>query len=246
MIATSPTVGRARSIPLAPHITSAATRSRRRKLVVAACALLTAAASACSSGADAVSSGGSFEFVSPGGKTTILYDPPSSRGRVADLVGESLAEPGQQLRLSDYAGQVVVLNVWGSWCGPCRTEAPELERAFENTRELGVQFLGVNVRDNARGAAQDFVTNYGVSFPSFYDPPGRVLLALKGFPRNVVPSTIVLDRQHRVAAIYLIAVLESDVRPVIERIAAEEPASASEVPKVPVSRGPSVDATEGR
>ena len=74
----------------------------------------------CSTGTDAVARGGSFEFVSPGGQTDIFYDPPADRGTVGDLAGESLLEPGTTISLDEYRGRVVVLNVWGSWCGPCR------------------------------------------------------------------------------------------------------------------------------
>lgn len=176
---------------------------------------------ACSTGSDAVISGGQFEFVSPGGKTTIFYDPPEQRRKVTGFSGESLMEPGQQIRLSDYAGKVVVLNVWGSWCGPCRHEMPELQRVYDKTKDSGVQLLGIDVRDHARRAPMDFVNNIGITYPSIYDPPGRTLLAMKGYPHNIVPSTIVLDRQHRVAAIFLKPLLESDLLPVIRRIAAE-------------------------
>lgn len=179
------------------------------------------AVAGCGSGQDAAGAGGGFDFVSPGGQTTISYDPPEQRGKIAEMVGESLTEPGRELKLSDYLGEVVVLNVWGSWCGPCRAEADDLERVYAETKESGVRFLGVNVRDEARSAAQDFVTNFQVGYPSFYDPPGRTLLALKGFPRSVVPATIVLDRQHRVAAVFLTALLDSDLLPVVERVAAE-------------------------
>lgn len=178
------------------------------------------ALTACGSGTDAVTRGSAFEFVSPGGQTNILYDPPESRGTAPVLEGESLLEPGAQIRLSDYRGKVVVINVWGSWCGPCRAETPQLEKVFEQTRSSGVQFLGIDVRDD-RVAAQDFVRDRRVGYPSIYDPPGRSLLAWKGYPRSVVPSTIVLDRRHRVAAIFLIALLADDLLPVVRRVAAE-------------------------
>jgi thiol-disulfide isomerase/thioredoxin len=187
----------------------------------AAIALL--ATAGCSTGDDAVVAGSSYEFVSPGGQTRIFYDPPEQRGTVR-LTGESLTEPGRELTLEQYADKVVVLNVWGSWCGPCRAETPGLESVYAKTKDSGVQFLGINVRDD-RNAAQDFVTNFQVGYPSLYDPSGRSMLGLKGFPRSVVPSTIVLDRRHRVAAVFLTALLESDLLPVVQRIAAE-PAAA--------------------
>ncbi|MGI5506380.1 TlpA disulfide reductase family protein [Lentzea sp. CA-135723] len=192
----------------------------RARLRALCCAALVAL-SACSTGSDAVTTG-QFEFVAPGGQTTIFYDPPEQRGRVAEMTGESLMEEGVELKLSRYEGKVVVLNVWGSWCGPCRAEADDLERVYEKTKESGVEFLGVNVRDE-RTAGQDFNRNFQVGYPSFFDPSGRVMLALQGFPRSVVPATIILDRKQRVAAVFLVALLDTDLLPVVERIAAEDP-----------------------
>ncbi|HET8640320.1 MAG TPA: TlpA disulfide reductase family protein [Pseudonocardiaceae bacterium] len=178
------------------------------------------AVAGCGTGTDAVARGGDFQFVSPGGQTKIFYDPPDSRGQVAGLTGESLLEPGQTLSLASLEGKVVVLNVWGSWCGPCRAEADDLQRVADATAGDGVVLLGIDVRDN-RDAAADFVRDRGLTWQSIYDPPGRSLLALRGYPRNVVPSTIVLDRQHRVAAVFLQALLTDDLLPVVRRIATE-------------------------
>ncbi|MPZ00532.1 MAG: redoxin domain-containing protein [Actinophytocola sp.] len=106
-------------------------------------------------------------------------------------------------------------------CGPCRHEMPELQRVHEKTRDEGVRLLGIDVRDHARHAPADFMANLGVTYPSIYDPPGRTLLNFRGYPRNIVPSTIVLDRQHRVAAVFLKPLLEEDLLPVVRRVAAE-------------------------
>ncbi len=85
-----------------------------------------------------------------------------------------------------------------------------------------MRFLGINVRDPGRDKAQDFVVDNAVTYPSIYDPPMRTLLALGGsYPTSVIPSTLVLDRQHRVAAVFLRALLTEDLQPVIERVAAE-------------------------
>lgn len=179
--------------------------------------------SACGTGSDAVAQGGTFDFVAPGGQTDIFYDPPAERGAVGSLSGPDLMTDGVTVDLADYAGEVVVLNLWGQWCAPCRSEADDLERAYEATRDLGVQFLGINVRDPQRDKAQDFVIDNNVSYPSIYDPPMATLTALGGtFPTSVIPSTLVLDRQHRVAAVFLRALLTEDLQPVIERVAAEQ------------------------
>ncbi|GAA4557369.1 TlpA disulfide reductase family protein [Pseudonocardia xishanensis] len=175
----------------------------------------------CSTSKDAVATGGQeFTFVAPGGQTTILYDPPESRGTAPDLAGDSLLNDGAQVGLADYTGKVVVVNLWGSWCGPCRVEAPDLEFVARQTAADGVAVLGIDVRDD-RDAARDFVRDRGLTYDSIFDPASRSLAALDGYPRNVVPSTLVLDRQHRVAAVYLTQIRPSDLLQTVQRVAAE-------------------------
>lgn len=174
----------------------------------------------CGVGRDAVGSGPQeFQFVAPGGETRITYDPPQSRSKITDLRGESLLEPGTEVGIADFPDRVRVINIWGSWCGPCRTEAPELQAVAEAAREDAV-VLGIDVRDD-RQAAADFMNARGLTYDSIYDPSGRTLARLDGYPRNVVPSTIVLDRQARVAAVFLTPVGSSDLLPLITKLAAE-------------------------
>jgi thiol-disulfide isomerase/thioredoxin len=187
--------------------------------LVAALAVL-AFLAGCSTSKDAVEPGQDFTFVAPGGKTTILYDPPESRGTLRALSGESLLNPGATTGIETLPGRVVVLNIWGSWCGPCRAEAPDLEFVAKQTAADGVSVLGVDVRDD-RAAAADFVRDRGITYDSVFDPAGRTLAALSGYPRNTVPSTIVLDRQHRVAAVYLTAIRVPELIPLVQRLAAE-------------------------
>ncbi|WP_373122830.1 TlpA disulfide reductase family protein [Mycobacterium marinum] len=199
-----------------------------RRLVIAA-AVLAALLTGCS-GRDAVVQGGTFEFVSPGGKTDIFYDPPASRGHPGPLSGPDLIDPDRTLSLEDFAGRVVVVNVWGQWCGPCRAEITQLQQVYDATRAAGVSFLGIDVRDNSRAAAQDFVRDRHVTFPSIYDPAMRTLIAFGGkYPTTVIPSTLVLDRQHRVAAVFLRELLAEDLQPVVQRLA-QEPAAGSTPP----------------
>ncbi|HEY7593102.1 MAG TPA: TlpA disulfide reductase family protein [Actinophytocola sp.] len=188
----------------------------RRPLAALALLLLLAG---CSTGTDAVERGTEFQFVSPGGKTEIFYDG-ADRQQAPPLSGQALMSDGT-VSTADYQGKVVVLNLWGAWCPPCRVEAPELEKVFKQRQADGVTVLGIDVRDENRTAPQDFVRDTGLTYPSIYDPPGRSLLAWKGYPRSVVPSTIVLDKQHRVAAVYLRDLLASDLLPVVDRLTAE-------------------------
>ena len=88
-------------------------------------------------------------------------------------------------------------------------------------RDRGVQFLGIDVRDN-RDTARDFVTDRNVQYPSIFDPAMRSLITLgRSYPTSVVPTTMVLDRQHRVAAVYLMALLAEDLRPLLDRLTTE-------------------------
>jgi thiol-disulfide isomerase/thioredoxin len=192
------------------------------KGLVVLVAVLAAVLAGCSTGDDAVAQGGTFEFVAPGGKTDIRYDPPESRGRPGPLAGPDLMEPSRTVSLEDFAGKVVVINVWGQWCGPCRSEIGQLQQVYDATRADGVAFLGIDVRDNELDAARDFIVDRKVTFPSIYDPAMRTMIAFGGrYPTTVIPSTLVLDRRHRVAAVFLRELLAEDLQPVVARLAAE-------------------------
>lgn len=194
------------------------------RAVLIAGALAAALVSGCSVGDDAVTHGGTFEFVSPGGKTDIFYDPPEARGKPGPISGPDLMDAQRTIGVDDFAGKVVVINVWGQWCGPCRTEISQLQQVYQDTRADGVAFLGIDVRDPEPQAPRDFIKDRGVTYPSIYDPAMRTMIAFGGrYPSSVIPATMVLDRQHRVAAVFLREVLAEDLQPVIQRLAAEAP-----------------------
>jgi peroxiredoxin len=189
-----------------------------RRLAAALAAVLLALCAGCATGDDAVDKN-RYEFVAPGGQQIIFYDPPETRGALTGFSGASLLDPGRTVGLDDYAGQVVVINIWGAWCGVCRPEMRDLQ-AVQDGKGPGVAVLGVDIRDNAE-SARDFQRSVGVTYDSIFDPPGRVLFQLNGYPRNVVPSTIVLDRRHRVAAVYLTRVPVPGLVALIDRVKAE-------------------------
>ncbi|QGU02941.1 Thiol-disulfide oxidoreductase ResA [Corynebacterium kalinowskii] len=182
-----------------------------RRAIIAACAALTLAACSAedTAGQDAVATGGTWTFVAPGGQTDITY-PASERKPIREFSGESLQ--GGTINLSDYKDQVVVINAWGQWCGPCRSESDDMQEVHEKLQETGHgTVLGVNVKDYQAEIARDFVKDNGLTYPSLYDPPFKTAAAMGGLPASVIPTTIVLDRQHRPAAVFLREVTAKDI-----------------------------------
>lgn len=146
------------------------------------------------------SSAGSTEgFVSS--NRTITVVPVADRKPAPRLEGLDLQ--GKPLSSADLRGdsRILVVNVWGSWCAPCRSEAPDLVAASKQLARDGVVFVGIDSRDLDRAAAQAFVRRFEVPYPSIYDQQGKTLLAFRGtLSPNAIPSTVVIDAQGRVAA----------------------------------------------
>lgn len=141
-----------------------------------------------------------------------------ARGPAPEFGGTLL--DGGQFDSTELAGDVAVVNFWGSWCGPCRVESPEFQDVYDDVRDEGVSFLGINVKDGDQ-QARAFVAAKGITFPSIFDPRGEVTLAFRDFPPSAIPSTILLDRDGRVAAVYLGAVSQDTLRAVLDVLLAE-------------------------
>ncbi|MFP8959805.1 TlpA family protein disulfide reductase [Streptomyces nanhaiensis] len=183
-----------------------------------ACALLL---SGCGGdGGQQQSSGSGKNYVEGTGAVTRVK--PADREPAPELSGETV--DGKRLDVADYRGEVVVLNVWGSWCPPCRAEMPHLVKVAEETEDQGVRFVGINTRDLDRVPAQRFEDEYEVPYPSLYDPSGKLLLR---FPKGslnpqAIPSTLVLDREGRIAARALKPLGEEELRSIIDPLAEEK------------------------
>ena len=124
--------------------------------------------------------------------------PPEQRQELPIVSGPTL-DSNQTISTRDYRGKVVVINVWGSWCPPCRKEAPDLQAASVETKETA-QFIGITSKDYDPAPAEAFVRSFQITYPSIYDPTGKVLLAFAGeLPPSAIPSTMIIDRQGRLA-----------------------------------------------
>ena len=192
------------------------TSGRFATLAVSATTVL-ALLTACSGGpgGDAVAGQG---YISGDGTITSVSAP--ERDAPVRFAGTTL--DGEPFDVRDHRGEVVVVNVWGSWCPPCIAEAPALQEVWTDTRAaVGVQFVGIDTQDNA-AAARAHEKRFGVTYPSIEDVDGRVLLGLRGsLPPKAIPSTIVLDRSGRVAARVLGQVRASTLRALIADALAE-------------------------
>lgn len=176
--------------------------------LVAVLALLTGCGSPTSS-----APGGGYVEAKPG----VTQIDPSQRHAAPIASGTGL--DGSPLSTESFRGKVVVLNVWGSWCNPCRKEAPDLVAVAAATRDVA-QFVGLNTRDLDPGPAHAFVRTFQLNYPSIYDPSGSELLKFTDIPPGAIPSTLLLDRQGRVAARVIGPISQGSLTQLINDVAA--------------------------
>ena len=148
-------------------------------------------------GADTPASSGQ-SFVGSSYSSTVFRA--GARPTAPDISGTTLT--GQHLSLSADRGSVVVINFWGSWCAPCRKEAADLQSVHAATENAGVKFVGVNIRDE-QDPANAYDQAHDITYPSIFDPSGRVALQFAQVPPSAIPSTLVIDSTGHIAAIHL-------------------------------------------
>jgi thiol-disulfide isomerase/thioredoxin len=204
----------------ASRVAGAAAPSRRR---AAAGALIAAAvvlgAAACDGGATAqdtaVGNGSSFVTGSYG--TTVFRL--AARPKAPDVVGTTLT--GSKFKLATDRGSVVVMNFWGSWCTPCREEAPALGALARNFAGTDVRFIGVDIRDDP-ASADAFMRTFRIGYPSLNDPNDEIALDFSGtVPPAGIPTTLVIDRSGRIAARIVGQASYSGLKALIRQVEAE-------------------------
>lgn len=172
----------------------------RKLVVVATAALVGLGLAGCSTSdplAEQYRSGTEQNYIA--GDGSLLEIAQSNRGDA--IVFEGIDEYGAAISSSDHLGEVLVVNFWASYCVPCRVEAPDLQALSEEWEDNGASFLGINTWDEPDTAIA-FSRTYGVTYPSIMDAAsGSAQLAFAGnVPPSALPTTIVLDKQGRVAA----------------------------------------------
>jgi thiol-disulfide isomerase/thioredoxin len=191
----------------------------RHALRAAALAVALAAVSACT-GTNAVSQGVDGGTGFQAGDDSLTWLPPGHRPR-PDAVSGTLLD-GTHFDLAGWRGHVVVVNFWGSWCTPCRDEADALEQVYRDYRARGVEFVGVDTRNDDVPSALSFIRKYHVTYPSLSDPSNVLALRFPGVPPSAIPTTLILDRQGRIAARHSGSILFTQLRDVVARALAEK------------------------
>ena len=178
------------------------------------------AVASCSGGpigaSNPVSSGQSFV----GASYNSAYFSPGARSAAPAIAATTLT--GKRFSLAGERGSVVVLNFWGSWCAPCRAEAPRLAALARYFGHDPVRFVGDDVHDYAT-AADAFERTFGVGYPSLNDPGEQVALAFHStVPPTAIPSTLVIDRAGKIAARVIGEVSYNGLRALIAKVLAEQ------------------------
>jgi len=175
-------------LPRQPH---------RAHIAAAVAAVAVVAIAGCSGGdigANTPASSGQ-SFVGHSYEST--YYQPGSRPAAPPVSGTTVT--GQPLSLSEYRGDTIVVNFWGSWCAPCRAEAPALGQLARQLSARGVRFVGIDIRDEPDSAVA-FMQQFNVGYPSISDPNDEIALDFHStVPPADIPTTLVIDRSGRIA-----------------------------------------------
>ncbi len=170
----------------------------RTALAAAVVAVVAAAAAGCDGGDIAGNNPGSSGQSFVGHSYESTFYQVGDRPAAPAVSGTTIS--GQRLSLSSYHGDTIVLNFWGSWCAPCRAEAPALAQLARKLAPDHVRFVGVDIRDQP-DSAEAFMQTFNVDYPSLSDPGDEIALLFHStVPPAAIPTTLIIDRRGRIAA----------------------------------------------
>ena len=193
------------------------TRTGRRTVVLAAAALAGVLLIVVLATGWAGSGNSSVTTVD-GSTSAVLYSA-GHRPLAPEFTATTLT--GSKLSLSDYRGKVVVLNFWGSWCVPCRAEAPTLAALAAKYQPSGVSFLGVDVRDTTASALA-FAHSFHITYPSVSDESSAITLDFTAkVPIAGTPTTLVVDRTGHIAGAVFGTVTYSELTAILAKVTAK-------------------------
>ena len=170
-------------------------------------------------GKDAVnqSAGNQFRFV--GGTAKGQTYPVADRKQAGNF-SEPLLDGKGTFTLSKQRGKVVVINFWATWCSPCQIETPQFDTVYRQYKNKDVQFVGIDTKD-IRSKAQSFVQGNDISYPMVYDEAGETAVRLGRIPALSLPFTVIVDKQGRVAVVYLNVMSPKDLEPLLNQLLGE-------------------------
>ena len=194
-----------------------------RMIATAAVLSLPLALAGCATSSGNAATTGDTRYVVNGAGVVTTYAQ-GHRKAAPDISGTDL--DGKSLSLAQFKGKVIVLNFWASWCPPCRAEAPALQAVSTDTAAMGVQFVGVDIRENGPSDGRAFVANNGIDYPSFADQSAKIALQFRssGVVPQTPPTTLVIDRTGHIAARGLGEMRVNQLKALVEDVA-KEPAS---------------------
>ena len=193
----------------------------RSRVLLAAVAVVVSVASltACSGGKDSVSQTSSAAYRFNGATKNATVIPEAKRKVVGPVQGTLLA--GGDYTLKSDLGKVVVMNFFASWCGPCQNETPQFDSVYRQRKADGVNFVGFDVKDPSKSASSAWLKSKQISFPVVYDESAKTAIQLGNVPLAALPATVVIDKQGRVAGVYVGTLLPADLTPVLDDLTKE-------------------------
>lgn len=192
--------------------------SRLTRTLVAAVSALALAGGVAACTGESASEKAAREVGSQSKDRQLVTFAPDQRAEPVKLAGETIE--GGTWDSTEQRGKVIVINLWGSWCGPCAKEAPHLVDAQQETKGDDVEFAGINSRESSKETGLAQAKEWGFTWPSVYDKSGATAIDMQGV-MTAQPSTAVLDREGRIAAVVLGPVTTSTLVGLIEDTLAE-------------------------